>query len=442
MENNILYYYYDKENKNIIAPLYKNLIQTIISEEKINLSNEKVIIFEDENENRIENENDYNILIRKQSKIIVKIEDKILNSINKIIDNHFNRMINAIKKNNLQEINNLKDINEKLRNIETNFNSSIQNIEQSYQKMIKEKENDESMYNQNIKQNNDEIIINIKNKLNNNIDEFKKINFSKFNENLEIKLDENFNSVKNSFNDILNLVKDINNDIEKNNDIVNNNNKKINDKNNKFPIEKKLNLNVLITVAQNKIKISKEKIKKGKFKTKIQIKNYGNDILPINCIIEGKSNNLYCNPINLEQKICEGDTKEIELQILSSNLNTINNHEDFEIKLYAPQKTKEIYSCNITIEIMQDEYQNIKKIIPDFNQVNKVNESYEKKLIQKDFDKLNEKEKKKRIEEKLIELNRRVKEMGMNTSTDILRNYLLYSKCDIEGAINELFSSN
>ncbi len=442
MENNILHYYYEKQNKNINAPLFNNLIQTIISEENINLTSEKVIIFEDENKNRIDNEKDYNILIKNQSKLFVIIEDKILNSINKIVANHLNPIINIIEKDNIEAIKKLNDIQLKLNNIESNFNSSIQKIENIYQKIIKDKENDELMNNEKIKQNNETLSMKIKNTLNNNIDELKKINFSKLNKNLESNLEQGFNNITNSFNYIVNLVKDINNDIEKNNDIVNNNNKKINDKNNKFPIEKKLNLNVLITVAQNKIKISKEKIKKGKFKTKIQIKNYGNDILPINCIIEGKSNNLYCNPINLEQKICEGDTKEIELQILSSNLNTINNHEDFEIKLYAPQKTKEIYSCNITIEIMQDEYQNIKKIIPDFNQVNKVNESYEKKLIQKDFDKLNEKEKKKRIEEKLVELNRRVKEMGMNTSTDILRNYLLYSKCDIEGAINELFSSN
>ena len=442
MENNILHYYYEKQNKNINAPLFNNLIQTIISEENINLTNEKVIIFEDENKNRIDNEKDYNILIKNQSKLFVIIEDKILNSINKIVDNHLNPIINIIEKDNIEAIKKLNDIQLKLNNIESKFNSSIQKIENIYQKIIKDKENDELMNNEKIKQNNETISMNIKNTLNNNIDELKKINFSKLNKNLESNLEQGFNNITNSFNFIVNLVKDINNDIEKNNHIVNNNNKKINDKNNKFPIEKKQNLNVLITVAQNKIKISKEKIKKGKFKTKIQIKNYGNDILPINCIIEGKSNNLYCNPINLEQKICEGDSKEIELQILSSNLNTINNHEDFEIKLYAPQKTKEIYSCNIIIEIMHDEYQNIKKIIPDFNQVNKENESYEKKLIQNDFDKLNEKEKKKRIEEKLVELNQRVKEMGMNTTTDILRNCLLCSKCDIEGAINELFSSN
>ena len=416
MENNILYYYYDKENKNIIAPLYKNLIQTIISEEKINLSNEKVIIFEDENENRIENENDYNILIRKQSKIIVKIEDKILNSINKIIDNHFNPMINAIKKNNLQEINNLKDINKKLRNIETNFNSSIQNIEQSYQKMIKEKENDESMYNQNIKQNNDEIIINIKNKLNNNIDEFKKINFSKFNENLEIKLDENFNSVKNSFNNILNLVKDINNDIYK------------------FPIEKKQNFNALIVVPKDSYKIPKETIMKGRFKIKIEIKNNGNDFLPANCTIEGKSNNLYCNTINLEQNINEG-TNEIYLTILSRNINTINNTENFEIKLYDPQK-KEIHSCNITIEITGDDNKNIKNIIPDFNKINKENEKYEKKLIQR-----NEFEKNIRIDGNFAELNERIKELGIKVDAEVLRNHLISSEGDVDEAVNDILNN-
>ena len=83
MENKILHYYYDEQNKEINAPLFQNIIKTIISVENINLSNEKIITIEDENGNIIDNENDYNKIIQNQNKIVVRIESKMLNSIKK-----------------------------------------------------------------------------------------------------------------------------------------------------------------------------------------------------------------------------------------------------------------------------------------------------------------------------------------------------------------------
>ena len=352
MENKILHYYYDEQNKEINAPLFQNIIKTIISVENINLSNEKIITIEDENGNIIDNENDYNKIIQNKNKIVVRIESKMLNSIKKIIDNHFNPIINLITKDKEEIKQQLNEIYVKLNNMESNFNLSIDKIEEAYQKKIKEKENDELVNNQNIQLKNENMIKNIKNTLNNNIDKLNDINFSDFYQNLENKLDTDSNKIIYSFQNLLSLFKTFNNSINNYNYIVNNNNKGINNEKNQFPTEKnKLStLNAIIIVSKNNIKISKDKIKNGKFSIIVEIINNGNKDLSTKCFIEGKSKNLYCNVIRLPENIKQGETKEINLNIISSNFNTINNFENFIITLYD-QQNKEINSCNVNIEI-------------------------------------------------------------------------------------------
>ena len=370
MENKILHYYYDEQNKEINAPLFQNIIKTIISVENINLSNEKIIIIKDENGNIIDNENDYNKIIQNQNKIVVRIESKMLNSIKKVIDNHFNPIINLIIKDKEEIKQQLNEIYVKLNNMESNFNLSIDKIEEAYQKKIKEKENDELVNNQNIKLKNENMIKNIKNTLNNNIDKLNDINFSDFYQNLENKLETDSNKIIYSFQNLLSLFKTFNNSINNYNYIVNNNNKGINNEKNQFPTEKnKLStLNAIIIVSKNNIKISKDKIKNGKFSIIVEIINNGNKDLSTQCFIEGKSKNLYCNISRLPENIKQGETKEIKLNIISSNFNTINNFENFIITLFD-QQNKEINSCNVNIEISFKENKNYKNIIPNIEKL-------------------------------------------------------------------------
>ena len=440
MENKILHYYYDEQNKEINAPLFQNIIKTIISVENINLSNEKIITIEDENGNIIDNENDYNKIIQNQNKIVVRIESKMLNSIKKIIDNHFNPIINLITKDKEEIKQQLNEIYVKLNNMESNFNLSIDKIEQAYQKKIKEKENDELVNNQNIQLKNENMIKNIKNTLNNNIDKLNDINFSDFYQNLENKLDTDSNKIIYSFQNLLSLFKTFNNSINNYNYIVNNNNKGINNEKNQFPTEKnKLStLNAIIIVSKNNIKISKDKIKNGKFSIIVEIINNGNKDLSTECVIEGKSKNLYCKEIHLPENIKQGETKEIKLNIISSNFNTINNFENFIITLYD-QQNKEINSCNVNIEISLKEDKNYKNIIPNIEKINQENRDYEKKLInKKPSSQLYGIEENLMIEEKFTLLKEKTYEMGMNFDAKIIREYLIKANLDINKAMDDL----
>ena len=440
MENKILHYYYDEQNKEINAPLFQNIIKTIISVENINLSNEKIITIEDENGNIIDNENYYNKIIQNQNKIVVRIESKMLNSIKKIIDNHFNPIINLITKDKEEIKQQLNEIYVKLNNMESNFNLSIDKIEEAYQKKIKEKENDELVNNQNIKLKNENMIKNIKNTLNNNIDKLNDINFSDFYQNLENKLDTDSNKIINSFQNLLGLFKTFNNNINNYNYILNNNNKGINNEKNQFPTEKNelSTLNAIIIVSKNNIKISKEKIKNGKFSIKIEIINNGNKDLSTECVIEGKSKNLYCNVIRLPENIKQGETKEIKLNIISSNFNTINNFENFIITLFD-QQNKEINSCNVNIEISLKEDKNYKNIIPNIEKINQENRDYEKKLInKKPSSQLYGIEENLMIEEKFTLLKEKTYEMGMNFDAKIIREYLIKANLDINKAMDDL----
>ena len=439
MENKILHYYYDEQNKEINAPLFQNIIKTIISVENINLSNEKIITIEDENGNIIDNENDYNKIIQNQNKIVVRIESKMLNSIKKIIDNHFNPIINLITKDKEEIKQQLNEIYVKLNNMESNFNLSIDKIEEAYQKKIKEKENDELVNNQNIQLKNENMIKNIKNTLNNNIDKLNDINFSDFYQNLENKLDTDSNKIIYSFQNLLSLFKTFNNSINNYNYIVNNNNKGINNEKNQFPTEKnKLStLNAIIIVSKNNIKISKDKIKNGKFSIIVEIINNGNKDLSTKCFIEGKSKNLYCNISRLPENIKQGETKEINLNIISSNFNTINNFENFIITLYD-QQNKEINSCNVNIEISFKENKNYKNIIPNIEKINQENRDYEKKLInKKPSSQLYGIEENLKIEEKFTLLKEKAYEMDLKFDAKILREYLINANLDINKAMDD-----
>ena len=445
MENKILHYYYDEQNKEINAPLFQNIIKTIISVENINLSNEKIITIEDENGNIIDNENYYNKIIQNQNKIVVRIESKMLNSIKKIIDNHFNPIINLIIKDKEEIKQQLNEIYVKLNNMESNFNLSIDKIEEAYQKKIKEKEKDELVNNQNIQLKNENMIKNIKNTLNNNIDKLNDINFSDFYQNLENKLDTDSNKIINSFQNLSGLFKTFNNSINNYNYIVNNNNKGINNEKNQFPTEKnKLStLNAIIIVSKNNIKISKEKIKNGKFSIKIEIINNGNKDLSTQCFIEGKSKNLYCNVISLPENIKQGETKEIKLNIISSNFNTINNFENFIITLFD-QQNKEINSCNVNIEISLKEDKNYKNIIPNIEKINQENRDYEKKLInKKPSSQLYGIEENLMIEEKFTLLKEKAYEMDLKFDAKTLRECLINANLDIYKAMDDfIFNLN
>ena len=364
----------------------------------------------------------------------------MLNSIKKIIDNHFNPIINLIIKDKEEIKQQLNEIYVKLNNMESNFNLSIDKIEEAYQKKIKEKENDELVNNQNIQLKNENMIKNIKNTLNNNIDKLNDINFSDFYQNLENKLDTDSNKIINSFQNLSGLFKTFNNSINNYNYIVNNNNKGINNEKNQFPTEKNelSTLNAIIIVSKNNIKISKEKIKNGKFSIKIEIINNGNKDLSTQCFIEGKSKNLYCNVISLPENIKQGETKEIKLNIISSNFNTINNFENFIITLYDQLK-KEINSCNVNIEISLKEDKNYKNIIPNIEKINQENRDYEKKLInKKPSSQLYGIEENLMIEEKFTLLKEKTYEMGMNFDAKIIREYLIKANLDINKAMDDL----